>query len=575
MKPLICAAAAAGALLVPLTLTAQIDRISGRAFATRSEVFAQHGMVCTSQPLATQVGLDVLKAGGTAIDAAIAANAALGLMEPVSCGVGGDLFAIIWSAKDKKLYGLNGSGRSPLGLSYEQFKTELTKLNRTSLPTRGILSISVPGAVDAWFEMHAKFGKLPMAQLLAPTIRYAIEGHPVTEYIAYKWENRLATMRAEKFPGAVLEIYTPAGRAPRKGEIFQNPTLANTLRLIGEQGRDGFYRGEIADRIDAFMRASGGYLRKADFVKHTSTWVEPASVNYRGYDVYELPPNSQGIAALQMLNILEGFDLRRMGSNSPDALHLMIEAKKLAFEDRAKYYADPAFARIPLAGLLSKDYATDRRKLISMTRAAKAQDAGHPALNAGDTIYMCTADGEGNMVSLIQSNSLDFGSYIVVPGLGFGFQNRGAMFVLEPSHANVYAPGKRPFQTIIPAFVMKDREPLLAFGVMGGALQPQGHVQILVNLFDFGMNLQEAGDAARWIHLGSTDYDTPKMRDGGYVQVENGIPFESVRELMNRGHDVRVSTDAWGGYQAIMWDKLNRTYIGASESRKDGQAAGW
>jgi gamma-glutamyltranspeptidase/glutathione hydrolase len=566
------------ALLLPALTFAQVDRITGQPFATRSPILAQHGMVCTSHPLATQIGLDVLKAGGSAVDAAIAANAALGLMEPTGSGIGGDLFAIVWDAKTKKLHGLNASGRAPLGLSFAQMKTELAKTKTPDhIPQRGFLSISVPGCVDGWVQLHKKFGVRSLAEDLAPAIRYAQEGFPVTQTIAYLWDLNLRKARAEKLPGAFLELYAPAGRAPAEGEIFRNPDLARTLTLIGQHGRDAFYRGETAAKIDAFMRAHGGFLRQIDFEQHTSTWVEPVSVNYRGYDVFELPPNSQGIAALQMLNILEGFDLAKLGYNSPDALHLMIEAKKLAFEDRAKFYADPAFAQIPLHGLLSKDYAAARRKLINPARAAKTYDAGNPALREGDTIYLCTADAEGNMVSLIQSNYRGMGSFVTVPGLGFTFQNRGEMFALEPGHANVYAPGKRPFQTIIPGFVMKDGQPWEAFGVMGGAMQPQGHVQVLVNQIDFGMNLQEAGDAARWYHDGSSEPTGEKMTAGGYVELESGVPYASQRALFQRGHDVRAGEDSgdFGGYQAIRWDAVNRVYHGASESRKDGCAAGY
>jgi gamma-glutamyltranspeptidase/glutathione hydrolase len=556
--------------------SAQIDRINGRAFATRSVVLAQHGMVCTSHPLATQIGIDVLKAGGSAVDAAIAANAALGLMEPVSNGVGGDLFAIVYDAKTKKLYGLNASGRSPLGLSYDQMKAELAQAGSpTHIPSSGFLPISVPGAVSGWFELHGKFGKLPMKDVLAPAIRYAEEGFPVTQLIAYYWGIGVRNAKAGKLPGAFLDVYAPGGNAPAEGEIFKNPALAHTLRLLADQGRDAFYQGEIADQIDAFMRANGGFLRKVDFEKHTATWVDPVSVNYRGYDVYELPPNSQGIAALQTLNILEGYDLRAMGYNSPEALHVMVEAKKLAFEDRAKFYADPAFAKIPLTGLLSKSYAAERRKLISLTRAARTYDAGNPAMHDGDTIYLTTADAEGNMVSLIQSNYRGMGSGITVPGLGFTFQDRGELFALEPGHANVYAPGKRPFQTIIPAFIMKDGAPWVSFGLMGGAMQPQGHVQIVTNLIDFGMNLQEAGDAARWQHEGSSEPTGEKMRDGGYVQLESSVPYESARGLVQRGHDVRAGNGGFGGYQAIRWDARNKVYQGASESRKDGCAMGF
>ncbi len=568
--------AAAALALAAAPLAAQIDRVNGRAFATRSEVIARHGMAATSHPLATQVALDVLKAGGSAVDAAIAANAALGLMEPTGCGIGGDLYAIVWSAKDRRLHGLNASGRSPRGLDAAAMDAELKRLGVRTIPMRGMLPISVPGAVDGWFELHAKFGRLPMRDVLAPAIRYAREGFPLTEYIAYLWDISVRRAQTDGFPGAFLATYAPSGRAPAKGEVFRNPDLADTYALLAEQGRDAFYRGAIADRVDAFMRAHGGWLRKEDLAAHASTWVDPVSVNYRGYDVYEMPPNTQGIAALQMLNILEGFDLKAMGYNSPEALHVMIEAKKLAFEDRAKFYADADFMQVPLARLLSKEYAAERRKLIDPARAGRTVDAGNPALQEGDTIYLATADAEGNMVSLIQSNYRGFGSGITVPGTGFTFQNRGEMFVVgDPAHANAYAPGKRPFQTIIPAFILKDGAPWLAFGLMGGAMQPQGHVQIVCNLIDWGMGFQEAGDAARWQHEGSTDYDRPRMRDGGWVEVESGVPYESVRGLLRRGHQVRIGNGGFGGYQAIHRDAANGTWVGASESRKDGHAAGY
>ena len=441
IRPLVLALLGVAAVLPSY---AQIDRVTGKNFATRSEVLATHGMVCTSVPAATQVGLEILKRGGSAVDAAIAANATLGLMEPISNGIGGDLFAIVYSAKDNKLYGINGSGRSPLGLSYEQMKTELGKLHRQTIPPLGMLPISVPGTVDAWAELHKKFGKLKLSDDLAPAIHYAEEGFPVTDLIAYYWA--FGPRLYKGLPGAFLETYTlpmePAGppvdgkidrreggpapnierRTPAKGDIFKNPDLAKTLRLIGDKGRDAFYTGEITDKIDEFMRANGGFLRKTDFEKHTSTWVDPVSVNYRGYDVFELPPNGQGIATLQLLNILEGFDLRAMGRNSPETLHAMVEAKKIVWADRAKFYADPAFAKIPLAGLLSKKYAAERRKLIDPNHAAKQVEAGNPQNGAGapprrsaeissqgrvgsnslidngDTIYMCTADDEGNMV---------------------------------------------------------------------------------------------------------------------------------------------------------------------------------
>jgi gamma-glutamyltranspeptidase/glutathione hydrolase len=589
-------------LAVNLLLDAQIDRITGKNFATRSEVLARHGIVCTSVPAATEVGIDILKRGGSAVDAAIAANATLGLMEPVSNGIGGDLFAIVYSAKENKLYGINGSGRSPAGLSFDQMKAELAKLHRETIPPTGMLPISVPGTVDAWAELHKRFGKLELSDDLAPAIRYAEEGFPVTELIAYYWA--FGPRLYKGLPGAFPETYTldGKGRCPAKGDIFKNPDLGRTLRLIGEKGRGVFYKGEIADKIDNFMRANGGFLRKADFEKHTSTWVDPVSTSYRGYDVFELPPNGQGIAALQILNILEGFDLRAMGRNSPETLHTMIEAKKIAWADRAKFYADPAFAKIPLAGLLSKKYAAERRKLIDLNHAAKQVEAGNPEngdgapprrsaeisargragsnslIDDGDTIYMCTADDEGNMVSLIQSNYRGMGSGIVVPGLGFMFQDRGELFSMDPAHADVYAPGKRPFHTIIPGFVMKDGKPWEAFGVMGGGMQPQGHVQVLTNQIDFGLNVQEAGDASRWQHEGDNEPTGEKMTgSGGYVEVESSIPYETVRELRKKGHDVRFDVGGYGGYQAIKVEMHDgqRVYVGASESRKDGMAAGY
>ena len=560
-------------LICSVMAHAQPDRVTGNVHATRSEVIAPNGMVATSQPLATQIGLEILKNGGNAIDAAIAANAALGLMEPTGCGIGGDLFAIVWSAEEQKLYGLNASGRSPLGMSYKDLRKELKKRDRETIPPYGLLPISVPGAVGGWFELHSKMGNLSMQAILQPAITYAEEGFPVSELISFYWN--LSVPRLAPQPGAFEETFTINGKAPQKGDIFKNPDLANTYRKLAEEGRDWFYKGEAAEKIDAFMKEQGGYLRKKDFEEHTSTWVEPVSVNYRGYDVYELPPNGQGIAALQMLQILEEYDLAAMGFNSTEALHHMIEAKKLAFEDRAKFYADPAFNDLPVEELISKAYAKKRMEQIT-ERAARAVSAGAP--EEGDTIYLTTADSEGNMVSLIQSNYRGSGSGVVVPGLGFGFQDRGQLFSMDPDHANVYEPGKRPFHTIIPAFVMKDGKPFMSFGVMGGAMQPQGHVQIITNMIDFGMNLQEAGDAVRWRHLGSsqpTDAADASLTNGGYVEIESGIDYQTVRDLTMRGHDMRYGLGGYGGYQAIMYDAERGIYFGASESRKDGQAAGY
>jgi len=542
------------------------DRITGHDFATRSEVIAQHGMAATSQPLATQVALDILKKGGNAIDAAIAANAVLGLVEPTGNGVGGDIFAIIWSAKDQKLYGLNGSGRSPKSLTLEYFK----KNGYKSIPPQGVLPVSVPGAVDGWFEMNKKFGTMPMKDLLQPAIKYARDGFPVTELIAYYME--VGTRSLKKFPN-VADVYMPNGVAPKKGEVFKNPTLAITLEKIANKGRDEFYKGSIAETIDRFVKEQGGFLSYDDLASHHSEWVEPLSVNYRGYDVWELPPNGQGTAALQMLNMLEQYDIAAMGFGTAEYIHLFTEIKKLAFEDRAKYYADPDFNNIPIEKLLSKEYAKERLKLFNNKVAAKAYDAGE--LEMGNTIYMTVADQFGNMVSLIQSNYRGMGSGICPPGLGFILQDRGELFSLEEGHVNVYEPGKRPFHTIIPAFITKDGKPWISFGLMGGAMQPQGHAQIVVDLIDFGMNLQEAGDAPRMQHEGSSEPTGEKMTDGGVLMLESGIRWEELQKLLMMGHKIQWNLGGYGGYQAIMWDAKNKVYFGASESRKDGQAAGY
>lgn len=562
-------------LLLPAAQSLAYDRVTGQEFASRSEVIATQAMAATSQPLATQIALDVMKQGGNAIDAAIAANAALGLMEPTGSGIGGDLYAIVWSAKDKKLFGLNASGRSPKGLTLEQLQAEVKKLGRTDIPPLGMLPISVPGAVDGWFSLHDKFGQLPMKKVLAPAISYAENGFPVTELIAYYWQNSVPRLSAQ--PGDFKGTFTINGQGPKTGDIFKNPALASTYKQLANGGRDAFYKGDIAKKIDAFMQKEGGYLRYDDFASHSSTWVEPVSVNYRGYDVWELPPNGQGIAALQMLQILKNFDLKGMGFNSPESLHTLIEAKKLAFEDRAKFYADMDFAKVPVKELISEAYGKERAKLIG-PKAAQRVDAGNPHLYTGDTIYMTTADKDGNMVSLIQSNYRGMGSGVVVPGLGFGFQDRGQMFSLDAKHHNAYAPGKRPFNTIIPAFITKDNKPYMSFGVMGGAMQPQGHVQIVVNMIDYGMNLQEAGDAARWQHLGNTeptDNTGMYLENGGYTEVERGIPWQTVQQLLQKGHDIRYGLGGYGGYQAIKKDPVSGVYYGASESRKDGQAAGY
>ena len=544
------------------------DRVAGRPHASRSEVIAPHGMAATSQPLATQVALDILKAGGSAVDAAIAANAMLGLVEPTGCGVGGDLFAIVWDAGKRELSGLNASGRSPRAMTLEYFREHDIDV----IPKFGPLPVSVPGAVDGWFELHGRYGRMPMSDLLAPAIRYAKEGFPVSEVIAqYLVTNR---NRIGHYPG-FAETYMPGGDVPKKGEVFRNPRLAKTYETIAEGGRDAFYKGDIARAIDAYMAEQGGLLTYDDMAEHRSEWVTPVSTNYRGWDVYELPPNGQGIAALQILNILEGFDIAAMGFGSADYVHTLVEAKKLAFEDRARYYADMDFADVPVGRLISKEYAAERRKLIDPQKASRSLPAGDARLLEGDTVYLTVADADGNMVSLIQSNYRGMGSGMTPGELGFILQNRAELFALEEGHANVVEGGKRPFHTIIPAFVMKDGEPLISFGVMGGALQPQGHAQIIVNMLDFGMNLQEAGDAARVNHQGSSSPTGTAMTDGGVVHLENGFGAELRKELERRGHTLGPSDGSFGGYQAIMFDSEQGVYYGASEVRKDGQAAGY
>ena len=554
------------------------DRITGRDFATRSVVYGPEAMAATSHPLATQIALDVMKRGGSAVDAAIAANAALGLMEPTGNGIGGDLFAIVWDPKTGKLHGYNGSGRSPRALSLQWFQDN----GYTDIPPHGPLPVTVPGTVDGWFALHGRFGRLPMSEVLAPTVRYAREGHPVHETVAYYWDRSVPVL--SKWPG-FAEQFTIDGRAPREGELWRNPNLANTLETIGREGRDAFYKGDIARGIDAYFREHGGFLRYEDLAAHQGEWVEPVSVNYRGVDVWELPPNGQGIAALQMLEILEGYDFSKIAFGSAEHVHLFVEAKKLAFADRARWYADPDFfpagdgdrqaAAALVQRLVSPEYAAERRKLINPARAARAVDAG--VLQRGDTIYLTTADKDGMMVSLIQSNYRGMGSGMAPPGLGFIFQDRGEQFVLKQGHPNTFAPGKRPFHTIIPAFITRDGKPWVSFGLMGGAMQPQGHVQIVMNLVDFGMNLQEAGDAPRIHHDGSTDPagQVVEMTDGGVLNLESGFPYETVRELMRRGHKVEFALGPYGGYQAIARDPETGVYAGASESRKDGQAAGY
>ena len=551
-------------LLTMATTGSGYDRITGEKFASRSEVIGQNGMVATSHPLATQIGLDILKQGGTAVDAAIAANIALGLMEPTGNGIGGDLFAIIWDAQSNKLHGLNASGPAPMNLSIDYFEQQGLK----KIPAYGPLPVTVPGAVDGWVKLHEKFGKLKFKSLFEPTIEYAEKGFPITETIAYYLDK--SQKRFEKYPN-FSEVWIKNGRMPQKGEIFKNPQLANTLRIIAEKGRAGFYEGEIAQTMANFVQAQGGFLTYDDLAGFHSEWTQPVSSNYRGYDVWELPPNGQGIAALQILNILENYDLKKMGLFSSEYIHLFTEAKKIVFADRAKYYADPNFSNIPVNELISKSYAKERAKLINLDKASKANDAG--ILKSGDTIYLTVADKFGNMVSLIQSNYRGMGSGMMPTGLGFMLQDRGELFSLDKNHKNALEGGKRPFHTIIPAFVTKDGKPFISFGVMGGATQPQAHAQIIINMIDFGLNLQEAGDAPRIVHSGSSQPTGEVMTDGGSLSIESGFGKQIEQELSNKGHIIKYQKGVFGGYQAIMFK--DGVYYGASETRKDGQAAGY
>ena len=548
------------------TATNGADRVTGDVFAMRSPVLATSAMAATSQPLATQVALDVMKNGGNAIDAAIAANALLGLVEPTGNGLGGDLFAIVWDAKTKKLYGLNASGRSPKSLSLEWFAQN----GHQSIPSHGPLPVTVPGAVDGWFMLHDRFGKKPMNELLKPTIDYAKEGFPVSQLIAYYWNRSIPLL--ERWPG-FSEQFTIEGRAPAEGEIWKNPGLAKTLQSIADGGRDAFYKGDIAKTIANYMEKNGGFLSYEDLSSHSGNWVDPVSTNYRGYDVWELPPNGQGIAALQILNIMELFDISSMDHDSAEYVHLFTEIKKLVFEDRAKYYADSEFNKIPVTTLISKDYAQKRSGLLNLDRAANTYPAGK-LLEEGDTIYLTTADKEGNMVSLIQSNYRGMGSGMAPDGLGFVLQDRGEMFSLEEGHFNQFEGGKRPFHTIIPAFVTKGGLPWMSFGLMGGAMQPQGHAQIVINMIDFEMDIQAAGDAPRIHHTGSSEPTGEVMINGGILNLETGYSYETIRQLMRMGHEIQYANGPYGGYQAIH-RAPNGVYWGATETRKDGHAAGY
>lgn len=552
------------AILLTTPYISAFDRVSGKDFASRSEVIAKNGMVATSHPLATQIGLDILKKGGNAIDAAIGANIALGLMEPTGNGIGGDLFVIIWDEESKKLYGLNASGPSPKDITIDYFEEN----NLSKIPSYGPLPITVPGVVDGWIKMHERFGSMNFEDLFIPTINYARNGFPITETIAYYLKG--SSERFKSYPN-FKDIWMPNNKILVKGDFFKNPHLANTLEIISKTKRKSFYEGEIAKVMASFVREEGGFLSSNDLSSYHAEWVEPVSTNYRGYDVWELPPNGQGIAALQILNVLENYDLKKMGLFSSEYIHYFVEAKKLAFEDRAKYYADPNFNQINTKYLISKEYALERMKLIDSSKSMKSAEAG--ILKDGDTIYLTTADKFGNMVSLIQSNYRGMGSGMVPPDLGFMLQDRGELFSLDKNHANALMGGKRPFHTIIPAFITKEGKPFVSFGVMGGGTQPQAHAQIVINLIDFELNLQEAGDVSRIVHTGSSQPTDEVMMDGGLINLESGFDLNIQKELKKYGHKIGDQKGLFGGYQAIMLK--DGLYYGASESRKDGQAAGY
>jgi len=549
------------------------DRVVGEPFATRSPVLARRGMVASAHPLATLIGIETLRKGGNAVDAALAVNAALGFLEPTSCGVGGDLFAIVWSARERKLYGLDASGRSPASLSYDRLVEALRGRGAKGIPLYDALAVSTPGAVSGWIALHEKFGSLPLGEILAPAIAAAEAGEPLPQLIAHYFG--IGVQRYAEYPEWGAVYAKPDGNAYTEGDLFRNPLLAETYRRIARDGWRGFYEGETARAVEAVVRKYGGFLRAEDLARQKARWVTPVSVDYRGFDVWELPPQGQGIAALQMLRMLAPFDLASMGRDTPETLHLLIEVKKIAYEDRARFYADPDFASVPVDRLLSPDYARKRLELFDPRRASLELPAGDPGLERGETTYLCVVDENRNAVSLIQSNYAGFGSGLVPAGCGFTLQNRGALFSLEPGHPNVYAPGKHPFHTIIPAMVTKEGRPVFVFGVMGGAMQPQGHVQVLVNLLDHGMNVQEAGDAPRFRHGGSSQPTDERMTDGGVVYLESGIPPGTVFALERIGHKIGTDVGGFGGYQGIRIDWERGILEGGSESRKDGAALGY
>ncbi|MEM6652986.1 MAG: gamma-glutamyltransferase family protein [Pseudomonadota bacterium] len=584
------------------------DRMpSGRALGTRSAIVAPNAAAATAHPLATQTALDIMKQGGSAMDAAIAANAMLGLVEPTGNGIGGDLYAIVWDPKTEQLFGYNGSGKSPMGATLADMQAKADAfMDGEEIPPYGAAPVTVPGTVEAWGALHERFGTLPLSTLMDPAVRYAREGAPIPEVIAYYWqfgprrfEPAAESGMLEEYDNAKATFFSPS---PVEGSLFRNPDLADTLERIGAVGPDDFYTGEIARTMGAYFERIGGYLRYEDFAAHDGAWVEPLCVEYRDLvKLCELGPNTQGVAALQMLEMLERFDLREMGFGSADSLMAQIEAKRLAFADRAAGYADPAFSGINPNVFIRPGYNAARGEVIDLNQAMAPPVPGYAQADAkledGDTTYLTVTDKDGMMVSLIQSNYRGMGSGLVPDGLGFMFQDRGQLFSLDPAHPNVFEPGKLPFHTIIPAFAFKKDmpscqtaatapelacpyQPWLSFGLMGGGMQPQGHVQIILNLIDYDMGLQEAGDAARWEHRGGCEPTDGLSGDAcetdmGTVHLESGIPVQTREALERRGHNVECCRANGGGYQAIMRDFESGAWIAATEMRKDGNADGY
>jgi gamma-glutamyltranspeptidase/glutathione hydrolase len=550
------------------------DRPVGPSFGTRSEVFGSNGAAATSHPLATLAGVEILKKGGSAVDAAIAINAALGFLEPTANGIGGDLYAMLWDPKAAKVVGIAGSGRSPRGLSLE---TARSRTRKGVLPSYGAVTVTVPGTVDAWWRLHQRYGKLRWAELFEPAIAYAEGGVPLSPVVAYYMKRAMANFAR---PNQGIEELANAqatyasGERAKAGEIFRNRDLARTYRIIAQGGRQVFYEGDIARTIEAYFRRIGGWLTRADLAAHQSNWSEPVMTTYRGVGVHALAENTQGLATLQILNMLERFDIKGAGFQSALAIHLGAEAKRLAYEDRARWYGDPNFSKVPVEWLVSKAYAAERAKLIRPDRINPAVRPGN-APSQGDTTYFSVADRDGMMVSMIQSNFRGMGSGLVADGLGFMFQDRGQLFSFEPGHPNLYAPGKRPFQTIIPGFATRDGKPWLSFGVMGGGMQPQGQAQIIMNRVDFGLDGQAAGDAPRWQHEGSSERmgeDDKSIGGTGLLRLETGVPDATAAALAGMGWRIGPSDGGFGRYSSVerRTSGGELVYAAASDVRADG-----